>query len=210
MKKIILSLIVFFSINMVAYSQEEAPPQEKGFKKENFFSGGSIALSFFNSSFLIGANPVFGYSLAKWVDIGVVGNYNYASYHDYYQINDRLHQSIYGGGFFTRLFPVKFLFAQGQMEHNWISQKYFYTAGGQNVKDNVSSNSLLVGAGYTTGRDPVLKSMYGYFAILFDVLKEKNSPYVTYDFDNYGNIINTHPVPIIRAGINIPLFQGKR
>jgi hypothetical protein len=201
MKKFILFLIVFGNISLMAHSQEEEQQKEKGFKKENFFSGGSIALSFFNSSFLIGANPVFGYSLAKWVDIGVAVNYSYFS--QTYDFNEKVHQSIYGGGVFTRLFPVRFLFAQAQMEHNWISQKYFYGTG-QTEKSNFSSNSLLVGAGYTTGRDPAQKSPFGFFAILIDVLKEENSPYVTRDA--YG----THVYPIIRAGIDIPLFQGKK
>lgn len=63
---------------------------------------------------------------------------------------------------------------------------------------NFSANSLLVGGGYTTGRDPYSKSMYGYLAILFDVANDINSPYKN----------GSRTVPIIRAGINVPLFQG--
>ena len=169
--------------------------------KGNFFTGGSISLSFFDGSFLAGGNPVLGYSLTKWADVGIVGNYTYASYRDYQVYNDKLRQTVYGGGVFTRLFPVKFLFAQAQLEHNWIKWKYIAVPGsGYNDEvQNFSANSLLVGGGYTTGRNPNSKSMYGYLAILFDVANDINSPYKN----------GSRTVPIIRAGINVPLFQGR-
>src|SRR5439155_9919748 len=119
---------------------------------------------------------------------------------DYPYLGDRLHQSVYGGGFFTRLFPVRFLFAQAQIEHNWIASTYFPYDNSTRQKTDLASNSFLVGAGYTTGRDPSGKSAYGYLAVLWDVMNDLNSPYV----DNYGRAI-----PIIRAGFNVPLFQGK-
>jgi hypothetical protein len=100
---------------------------------------------------------------------------------------------------FTRLFPVKFLFAQAQVEHNWIRSKYMYASGAPDYIIKTSGNSILVGGGYTTGRDPDNKSVYGYLAVLFDVGNDANSPYK----DGYGRTI-----PIIRAGLNVPLFQG--
>jgi hypothetical protein len=69
------------------------------------------------------------------------------------------------------------------------------------VISRASSNSILVGGGYSTGRDPVAKGVYGYLAVLFDVSRDVNSPYT----DNAGR-----PIPIIRAGVHIPLFQGGR
>ena len=200
MKKFFLLLFCMMLIDQWIFAQEEDPTEEKGFKKENFFTGGSVSLSFFNQSFLIGVNPVFGYSLAKWVDLGLVVNYSYASYRDYSVFDDRLKQSIYGGGLFTRLFPVHFIFAQAQVEHNWIRVKYLPPNNGPSIVDDVSANSFLVGAGYTTGRDKYNKTVYGYLAVLFDLSNNTNSPYT----DNAGRSI-----PIIRAGINIPLFQGR-
>lgn len=150
---------------------------------------------------MAGANPVFGYSFNKWVDLGLVGNYTYTSYRDYYSYDDKLRQTVYGGGAFTRLFPVRFLFAQAQVEHNWIRSKYIPAPNSGNIGDlqTVSGNSVLVGGGYTTGRDGSNRSAYGYLAILFDVGNDINSPYK----DNAGRAI-----PIIRAGFNVPLFQG--
>src|SRR6476469_1215889 len=127
MKKAFLILICLACCTQILFAQDQNNDSEKkGLSKENFFTGGSISLSFFNAAFLVGGNPVFGYSLTKWADAGIVANYTYSSIRDYssYGSNDKLRQSIYGGGVFTRLFPVRFLFAQAQVEHNWIRSKY--------------------------------------------------------------------------------------
>jgi hypothetical protein len=207
MKRHLIVLLCCINFAQLLWAQDENEEVKRGFKKENFFAGGSISAAFASGTFGIGVNPEFGYNLAKFVDIGVVANYNYTSYSDYYGSN-KLHQTIYGGGFFTRLFPIKFLFAQAQIEHNWIVQKQLYYGGGSD-KYKSSSNSLLVGGGYTTGRDPAGKSAYGYFAILVDLLKEQDSPYVSYEYDpNTGRNV-VRQIPIIRAGVIVPLFQGK-
>lgn len=210
MKRMFLIIAGLFISSQFLFAQKyqrNVEPQDNmnednGSNKGSFFTGGSISLSFFDGSFLAGGNPVFGYSLTKWVDLGIVGNYTYASYRDYQVYNDKLRQTVYGGGVFTRLFPVKFLFAQAQAEHNWIKWKYIAVPGSgyNNDVQNFSANSFLVGGGYTTGRDPNNKSMYGYLAVLFDVGNDLNSPYKN------GN----RTVPIIRAGINVPLSFGHK
>ena len=197
-------LLVVFFINcsaIASFAQEEETEEKKGFKKEKLFTGGSISISFSNQSFLIGGSPVLGYNLTRWADLGIVLNYTYTSYRDYQYYNDKLRQSVYGGGVFTRLFPVRFLFVQGQVEHNWIRLKYIPAPNTGMLSEvrQVSGNSVLVGGGYTTGRDPAGGSAFGYLAVLFDISDNENSPYT----DNAGRAL-----PIIRAGINIPLFQG--
>ncbi|MGZ5192142.1 MAG: hypothetical protein ACXWCZ_14125 [Flavisolibacter sp.] len=195
-------LLCAFCLSMVAVSaQDEEGEEEKGFKKENLFTGGSISFSFGTGYFLVGGSPVFGYSLTKWLDAGIVANYFYSEQKDYLVFDDKLKQSVYGGGGFIRLFPVRFLFAQGQLEHNWSKVKYLPQNGGVSDENSVSGTSFLVGPGYTTGRDPDSKSPFGYFAVLWDVLKNRYSPYL----NSYGRA-----TPIIRAGINIPLFQRNR
>jgi hypothetical protein len=201
-KKIILSvgLLLFATSFIVAQKKEkEKDEKEETSFKENLFTGGSVSLAFYNNTFLIGASPVFGYSLTNWLDAGVVINYNYTSYRDVDVFNDRLRQKVYGGGGFVKLYPVRFLFAQAQLEHNFIRQKYIPPNNGviQTAKDDASS--LLVGGGYTTGRWGRGGEMFYYLAILFDVSGNTNSPYT----DAYGRTI-----PIIRGGIQIPLFQG--
>ncbi len=201
MKKFFL-LSVFICSALLSFSQDEESDttEKKGFKKENLFTGGSISLSFGNQTFLIGANPVLGYSVTKWLDLGIVVNYTYSSARDYFSFDDRLRQSVYGGGIFTRIFPIRFLFAQAQLEHNWIKVKYIPAGGAGSTTNNVSGNSVLVGGGYTSGRHPGSGNPYYYLAVLFDVGSDDNSPYT--DETNRA-------IPIIRAGINIPLFQKK-
>lgn len=205
MKKHFLAALFLILSTAFLFAQDENEKEKKGFKKENLFTGGSISFSFFNGAFLAGGNPVFGYSLTKWADLGLVTNYIYRSYRDYsyYGSGDKLRQTVYGGGVFTRLFPVRFLFAQVQVERNWIQSKYIPAPGSGGIGESrrIAGNNLLIGGGYTTGRDPYFKSPYGFLAILFDVGKDPNSP--------YKNNLN-RPIPVIRAGLNVPLFQGRR
>jgi hypothetical protein len=131
----------------------------------------------------------------------VVINYTYTSYRDVNAFDDRLRQTVYGGGVFTKIYPVRFLFAQAQVEHNIVRQKYVPPAGGLSTITKDNATSFLVGAGYTTGRQGRGGEPFYYLAVLFDLSNDVNSPYT----DAYGRTI-----PIIRGGLQIPLFQRKR
>ena len=186
------------SLNSKAQDKEEGE-KKKGFNKENLFTGGSISLAFYNNVFLVGASPVFGYSITNWADLGIVVNYNYTSYRDYnYVFNDKLKQYVYGGGGFVKLYPVRFLFAQAQYEYNFIKQKFIPNIG-STQEDNAEAGSFLIGGGYTTGRFGRGGAPHFYLAVLFDISNNLNSPYT----DGYGRTI-----PIIRGGVQVPLFQG--
>jgi hypothetical protein len=75
-------------------------------------------------------------------------------------------------------------------------------------KQTVGANSLLVGAGYTQGRGHGSNTFY-YVAILFDVIKDQNSPYVDLVYNPTTGNYSVRAIPIIRAGINIGLFEGR-
>ena len=197
-KKNLLAFLLICSV-LVSFAQDEEE-EKRGFRKENLFSGGSISLAFYNNTFLIGGNPVLGYKVANWLDAGVVVNFQYSVYRDYYVFDDRLKQFIYGGGIFTRIYPINFLFATAQLEHNFMETKYLPPNDqSPTERSNTSANSVLVGAGYATGRAKQGNSPFFYFSLMWDVSGNTNSPYT----DAYGR-----SVPIIRAGFNIPLFQG--
>ena len=209
MKRAFLLLMIFTSLDLFAQKEKEKDKEEEKKEeasdkrkfKENLFTGGTISLSFFNNVFLIGGNPHFGVSPTNFMDVGLVVNYNYTSYRDYSQLNDKLRQKDYGGGAFVRLYPVRFLFVQGQLEHNWLTQKYIWPRPSTLVeKNSYTSNSFLIGGGYTTGREGRGGRPFYYLSVMFDVMKELYSPYT----DGYGRTI-----PIVRGGIQIPLFQGK-
>lgn len=207
MKKIVF-LLAFVIISNLLFAQKEEE-EEKGFKKENLFTGGSITLSFFNGGTIIGANPIFGYKLSNWLDAGVAVNFVSSTQRDYLQFDDKVKQTVYGGGVFTRVYPVNFLFLQGQLEHNFIKLRYIpATSSYLPYSETVDANSLLVGGGYCQGRQPGSNTFY-YVAVLFDVLKNENSPYVNLAVDPSTGRTSVRATPLIRAGINIGLFEGR-
>jgi len=204
---------IFFSVALVVVSAvlfaQDKEDEDKGFKKENLFTGGSVTLSFFNGSTIIGANPIFGYKLADFVDAGIVTNFISTSQRDYLEFDDKVKQTVYGGGIFTRLYPVNFLFLQGQFEHNFINLKYTPASSSYlPYKETKDVNSFLVGGGYCQGRQPGSNTFY-YVAILFDVIKNENSPYVNVAVDPNTNRTSVRAAPLIRAGFNIGLFEGR-
>lgn len=202
MKKITVTafLLMVFALTGFAQSEEDSSEEKTGgFKKEYLFSGGNINLSFFSGVTILGASPQLGYSVAKWLDAGVIFGYTYTSERDPYN-NDKYRQTIIGPGAFVRLFPINFLFATVEYEHNFITQKYLPGSGGPTTSYHVDANSLLIGAGYTSGRS-YRNSPYYYFSVSVDVINNKNSPYT----DVYNNLL-----PVFLAGFNIPLFQGQR
>ena len=211
MKKIMLLLCCMAVLSIPGFSQDEEPAEEqKGFKKENLFTGGSISLSFFSGTTVLGASPHFGYRIARWLDGGIVFNINYTGVRDYIEFDDKVRQTTYGGGVFTRLYPVKFLFAQANLEHNFTKFKYIPATNGtySAFTENNDATSLLVGGGYTQGRDPSSGTFF-YLSVLFDVMRNENSPYVDVEYNPNTGQKSVRTVPIIRAGVNIGLFEGR-
>ncbi len=206
MKKtcIILSLM---AITFTGVAQDDSSTVTKGFKKDHLFTGGGITLSFSSNGSVLGASPVLGYRITKWLDAGVVLNFIYATQRHYavYSYDDKLKQTIIGPGAFLKIYPINFLFVQAQVEKNFMRQTLipddaFYPR--QSIRQ--SAWSTLVGAGYCNGREQSNDVFY-YVSLLFDVAKNKNSPYVEQTQNGNVNVL-----PIIRAGLQIPLFQNKK
>lgn len=201
MMKLYMSFFCLSALFLNVKAQTEKKEVEEvikgGFKKENLFVGGNIALGLGSGNFSVGVGPYIGYSINKYIDAAVGLNYSYLSQRDYYT-TQKNRQSVIGPSAFVRLYPVKFLFAHAQYEYNFIKYKQIY---GNGIPDNIykiNVPSFLIGPGFASGRDAYSKSFY-YISVLFDVLKNKNSPYT----DNQGRV-----TPIIRAGYNVALFQG--
>jgi hypothetical protein len=150
MKKVLFVIMGFCLAVTALQAQDE--DEKKGFKKENLFTGGSISVSFFSGQTLLGANPVFGYKLSDWVDAGLAFNFVYSGARDYQSFGDKIRQTVMGPGVFTRLYPVKFLFVQGQLERNFSTVKYIYPGGSPTEKYKTDANSLLLGGGFAQGR----------------------------------------------------------
>ncbi|MGG9971547.1 hypothetical protein ACQ33O_07105 [Ferruginibacter sp. SUN002] len=197
-RKLILALMLTLATTLsFAQDKEEEEEEKSGFKKENLFTGGSIDAVLSNGTTAFGVSPFFGYSVIRWLDVAASLNFNYISQRDPYS-SAKARQTIIGPGALVRVFPIKEVFFQAQYEHNFIREKYMDGYGGSYIQ-KYEANSLLVGGGYASGRsrnnDP-----YYFVSILVDVLSNSSSPYR----DAYGRV-----VPIYRAGIVVPLFQGK-
>lgn len=194
MKKILLAVLLF-NLTLVVKAQDEEEEKMGGFKKQKMFTGGNVIVSFYTGGTVLGISPHIGYSLTNWLDAAVSLNFVYTGETDPYQ--NKYREYDYGPGAFVRIFPFPFLFAQAQYEHNF--QQIDITSGSSSYHNKQDVNSLLLGAGIASGRTKGNNTYY-YFSIMYDALKLPNSPYI----DSYGRSI-----PVIRAGFNIALFQGR-
>jgi len=207
MKKIIIAAL-FINVSLISFAQDRPNDNDNtgGFKKENLFTGGSVDLSFSTYGTVLGLEPQFGYSINKWLDAGVVFNFIYSSTREYDIYGNltgyKYRQTDIGPGAFVRIYPVDFLFIQGQFENNFIKYKELDPYG-NSTSFNTSAPSLLLGAGYCTGRQGVGGDPFFYLSVSADVLAKYYSPYVAIDGGG-----NTVILPIVRGGLQVPLFQN--
>ena len=200
-QQLLICVIIFFFAMQKIFAQPptyKGEDESKGFKKENIFLGGSIAAGFGSGTFAIGANPEIGYSIAQWLDAGFVFNINYSSISADYNYGVRQHATNYGGGAFFRIFPVRFLFLQGQLEQNWINYKLRDYNSGLDYKINTDAASFLAGVGYA---QRIVGQSSFYTVLMIDLMRDGDSPYR----DGSNNAI-----PVIRAGFNIYLRPSRR
>ncbi len=202
MKKIWYFLIgSIISFNAIAQEKtDEDDDKPRGFQKDKLFTGGSLNLSFGNRTTALGISPYFGYSLNKFIDIAASVGVNYISQRDVEINGDKVRQTIIGPGAFVRVYPVHFLFAHAQFEHNFIKFKYIPDANNTYMPqtEHVKATSFLIGGGYTSGRRD--GNTFYYLSVLWDVGNSIYSP--------YKDELN-RAIPIFRAGIQIGLFQGR-
>ncbi len=196
MKKILVIVLVFTTIQSVAQS-EYTDEKKSFFSKEKLFTGGSVGISFGDNTFSFGLGPHIGYSVNNFIDVAVSLNYNYVSQRSPTSVY-KVRQSVIGPSAFVRLYPINSIFAHLQYEYNFIKFSEIPGNGSSNIITKFNVSSLLVGGGYATGRENSGDIFY-YVCVLFDVSNNKFSPYK----DQLDRAL-----PIIRTGINIPLFGG--
>jgi hypothetical protein len=193
----------------VNYTESKHPDNDDkkgGFHKENLFTGGSVIISLSSYGTVLGANPVFGYSITDWLDAGVSLNFTFNSQRTYDYAGDVVEkdrQLILGPGVFVKVYPTDYLFIQAQYEDNFISDKQILVTSGYSGTFKTSAASYLTGIGYCGGREGK-GSLYYYIAVLVDLGNNYYSPYLYHFSDGSTSI-----APIFRAGLQIPLFQGR-
>jgi hypothetical protein len=213
MKKVAIVLVLISSFYAVKAQDEETTDERKGkFKKENLFTGGGATLQIASYNTVLGASPVLGYSITKWLDAGIVFNFTYGSARDvfydpytgnYLVSDDKVRQTVIGPGIFARVYPLKFLFVNIQAEQNFMTDKIIY-ANGPTIRERYNATSLLLGIGYSGGRQGI-GDMFYYISLMGDFSGNTNSPYV--GISESGKAVIR---PIFKAGLQIPLFQGRR
>jgi hypothetical protein len=171
-----------------------------GFNKNSMFVGGSLNVGFSSYTFNIGGAPEVGWTLARWLDAGVLVNINYSSERAdpnlIYNYDTRYRSFNYGVGVFGRAYVLPFLFLAAQPEFNWIDYNTTYMGpGGGSQSLNTSATSLLLGIGY--GQRIIGQGSF-YISLMFDALSNTYSPYR--DF-------NGAAIPVIKAGFDFYLHK---
>lgn len=182
MKKILLAVLISFSINIIhAQDSTQAPKPTRNYKlKDHLVFGGGLTAQFGNV-IAVGASPTIGYKFNnKWM-AGIGADYLYYSFNDV-----DYHTSIYGGNIFTRYKVLNNLFLHGEYGFtNWEVPVYdlvkkYYSYQRRNVP------SLYVGAGYS---QPISDNASFNIMALYDLL------HTSYSFNPYPYTF--------RVGINV-------
>lgn len=200
---LLASGILFVTVLQAQRPSTYEADEEKGsgFSTNRIFVGGSLNLGFASNTFQVGAVPEIGYSITDWLDAGIGINVNYASQRadPYWNGNVRYRTFNYGGGPFIRVYPLHFIFLQGQFEQNWIKQNAKDMNGsGYEYEETFKSNSFIAGIGYT---QRIVGQSSFYTMLGIDLMTDANSPYRDY---------NNAAIPIIRVGFNFYLKPSKR
>lgn len=192
MKKIILlSFIIFLSINVNAQwrleipekKQQEYKPiakekQTNTFDKTKITYGGSFGFGFSSNSTLINIAPQIGYNLTDKFNVGAGVSYSYYNY-KYNGFDGRWKDinSYYGLNVYGRYYPIYNIILSVQPEINLLNRKTT-SPSGQKFSDSKVVPSLIVGAGVRVGPIQVMLN--------YDVVQNDNSPYGTNLFYGVG------------------------
>src|SRR5579863_6554371 len=88
MIKKVLFAVIALTISLSGFAQRRMPDRPNtysdedpttGFSKQNIFLGGSVSLGYDGYEFDIGSSPEIGWSLNRYLDVGLVVNLNYSS-----------------------------------------------------------------------------------------------------------------------------------
>lgn len=166
-----------------------AASRSKGFRQENLFFGGGIGLSLGDYTY-VNVSPLAGYRFSQYLAAGVNINLQYNSiryrYYGSNELSQKSQYGIFGGGIFARIYPFQSLFIQINPEVNYLNGKTTYYNPTQTQSFHAVPLSLLMGGGYV---QPIGGNASFSIMILYDVLQDKNSPYLNR--------------PIYRGGVDI-------
>lgn len=223
MKKL-LFCIAILGTTLLSFGQDKT---KKLFTKENAFVGGNFTIPILQllqgdnggggGNFMIGANPHFGYTLNKNVDVAAVLNIQsnkfdntQANYTNLLNTGAITKVSMLGVGTFARLYILDFAFIHIQPELNRITKKetkYGFNSSTlqitqtQLAKVSELNTSFLIGAGYKRGFNQ--GRTFAYASVMYDIFT-KNSPYSNAAVQTITGRPNSTPI-FVRAGFNMSI-----
>jgi hypothetical protein len=171
MQKLILTFFLtlvlssgLFAQDSEADKQQSKPPSKQ--EPSKVYYGGQLGLSF-GSYFRIAVIPMIGYKVTPKFHIGGTIGYSYTKDSRYESAT--VTSNNFGGSVFTRYLLIKGLY--GHAEFAYWSYKYQT----ENLEgDRTWVPFLLLGGGYI---QPVSPSTALFVEVLWDVLRDENSPY---------------------------------
>jgi hypothetical protein len=204
MRNKFIYLILFALSNSFFLKAQEVVKTMPSMNVNPLFIGGNLVIGGGAGSFQLGLNPEIYKRVNDYVDIGAATNLFFQSFNPTISnglpgISSRSFQLGVGG--FSRIWPLEKFFIQVQPEYNYTWSR-FKDRGTEGVNAGASrsirfgAESLLAGIGYGSRSENGMT----YFSVMFDLLKNSNSPYR----DSYNRA-----EPIIRAGFAFPI-RSKR
>jgi hypothetical protein len=146
----------FMNAQIFKINSSDSLKKKRDFYKDFYWgSNFNLGVGFgSNSASSIDVSPFIGYKITKDVSVGMCGVYNYFGYNDGLR---RLNINIYGGRVFTRIKVISQVFAQGEAETLFLSEK--------SLKGKLQANGYYAGLGYNQS----FESKFGsYFVLLYN------------------------------------------
>ena len=197
-------LILFALSNSFFLKAQEVVKTMPSMNVNPLFIGGNLVIGGGSGSFQLGINPEMYKRINDYVDMGAATNLFFQSYNPTLSnglVGTSTRSFQLGVGAFTRIWPIDKFFIQIQPEYNYTWSR-FKDRGTEGVNAGASrsirfgAESLIAGIGYGSRSENGMT----YFSVMFDLLKNSNSPYR----DSYNRA-----EPIIRAGFTFPI-RSKR
>ena len=175
MQRLIVTVFLAFVLLSVSFAQEtekekEQPKKMTKQQPSKVYWGGQLGLSF-GSYFRLAIIPMVGYKVTPKFHVGGTLGYSYTKDSRYENATITSHN--FGGSVFTRYLIVRGLYAHTEFAY-W---SYKYQT--ENIEgDRTWVPFLLVGGGYI---QPVSPSTAVFIELLWDVLRDENSPFSSSD-----------------------------
>jgi hypothetical protein len=204
MKKKLVSLLLIALSNSFVVNAQEVVKTMPSMNAHPVFIGGNLVLGGGAGSFQFGINPEIFKRVNNYIDIGSATNIFFQSF------NPTLGNGLQGTssrsfqlgtGGFARIWPLEKFFIQVQPEYNYTWSRFKDRStidinSGASRSISFGAESILAGIGYGTRSENGMT----YFSVMFDLLKNPNSPYR----DGFNRAD-----PIVRAGFAFSIGSKK-